>query len=351
MLPLRELIGNPRGCVSHEKRIGRVCRTESAGGGGVRSAKGSVFLVSLLLVTGCNPTNAVESHRDKNAFGPGGAHPVGQSTLPEEQIDTLERVSNWRTSFTSAGMARSGPYTRDPHVWVYTRDFAERFGMPEEWISEELTGVEAAAWRMTKTGYVTCGWGGKTSACKEEAVPILELYFDVREVKLPWARWSRQSDILALIQWSNSQGFLVPQDCELRRENSRSPIGYRASPCEGRISRQPLADPATGDEVFLFVKSVNNPSQGNFFPLYAYDRRSFKNLAWLQIAYKRPVGLFNDPEGALITFETRTAPLGKTLKEFHQVILPASFDRRIKQVLDVRRKSEREFYKNSLDMK
>lgn len=47
-------------------------------------------------------------------------------------------------------------------------EFAERFGMPMEWADPDLKWVEAAAWRKTKTGYVTCGWGGKKDACKEE---------------------------------------------------------------------------------------------------------------------------------------------------------------------------------------
>jgi flagellar biosynthesis protein FlhB len=29
------------------------------------------------------------------------------------------------------------------HVWVYTSKFAKRFGMPKEWVDDELKGAEA----------------------------------------------------------------------------------------------------------------------------------------------------------------------------------------------------------------
>lgn len=135
--------------------------------------------------------------------------------------DAGHSPGDWQSRFTFEGQIRPGPYTVDPHIWVYTKEFAERFGMPEKWISKELKGVEAAAWRQTKTGFVTCGWGGKRDACKEETVPMLELYFDTRKVKMPWAPWSRESDHPALHFWPNSQRYLTTQKCERRREISQ----------------------------------------------------------------------------------------------------------------------------------
>jgi hypothetical protein len=39
-------------------------------------------------------------------------------------------------------------YQEDINVWVYTEDFAERFGMPQKWVSEKLNGAYAAAYRV-----------------------------------------------------------------------------------------------------------------------------------------------------------------------------------------------------------
>lgn len=311
----------------------------------------TVLGLALTLLAACASTRALESgHAGEGGESAGTAH-ARPTTFQERQHEEAARPVNWHTQFTFEGQIRPGPYTVDPHVWVYTKAFAERFGMPREWISDELKGVEAAAWRKVKTGYVTCGWGGKKEACKEEDASMLEFYFDTRKVKLPWAPWSRESDMLAFTQWGNSQRFLVPQDCELRRDNSTSPVGDRGEKCKGRISRQPFADQSTGEEIFLFAKGVTYSGQGNFYPLSAYDKRTYPDLAWIQISYTRPVGLFNPPGAAVITFETRTAPLGKTLRKFYEILLPADFDRRVKAVLDDQREAERQFYKNALDMK
>jgi hypothetical protein len=34
-------------------------------------------------------------------------------------------------------------HQKDIHVWVYTSKFAKRFGMPQEWVDDELKGAEA----------------------------------------------------------------------------------------------------------------------------------------------------------------------------------------------------------------
>jgi hypothetical protein len=55
---------------------------------------------------------------------------------------------------------------KDTHVWVYTSAFAKRFGMPQEWVDDELKGAEALAYRLdldvygTKCGYYLVGSGG-----------------------------------------------------------------------------------------------------------------------------------------------------------------------------------------------
>lgn len=302
-------------------------------------------LVALLNLPGC----AMSDQKAAEPW-PVPTKEAAQSTLSQVANQGADHPINWRTRFTFEGQIRPGPYSVDPHIWVYTKEFAERFGMPLEWVSDVLKGVEAAAWRKTKSGYVTCGWGGKKDACKEEDAAVLELYFDTRKVKLPWAPWSRESDQLD-VSLVNSQFLLTPQRCELRRDNSKSPVGDRGVSCMQRIHRQPLSDTTTGDEIFLFEKGMSYRGQGNFKRIYAYDKRAYPDLAWIQISYTRPVGLYNPPESAVISLETRTAPLGETLRTFHEIVLPKDFDRRIKEVLDAERESAREFYKKSLNMK
>jgi hypothetical protein len=45
------------------------------------------------------------------------------------------------------------------YVWVYTSAFAKRFGMPQEWVDDELKGAEALAYRLDLDVYGTkCGY-------------------------------------------------------------------------------------------------------------------------------------------------------------------------------------------------
>jgi hypothetical protein len=52
---------------------------------------------------------------------------------------------DYATTFTPQA---NQAYQEDINVWVYTRDFAERFGMPEKWVSKKLEGAHAAAFRV-----------------------------------------------------------------------------------------------------------------------------------------------------------------------------------------------------------
>lgn len=297
--------------------------------------------------TACAPTRALESGAQTNM--PMGAQ---EAQKPNQKDDN--RPMTWQTRFTFEGQFRPGPYNMDPHIWVYTREFAERFGMPMEWADPDLKGVEAAAWRKTKTGYVTCGWGGKKDACKEEAGEVLELYFDTRKVKLPWAPWSEEFQHMSNRLWGTSTRFLTTQRCEHRREPTPTPLLRLPDPqrnCVQNTYRTPFANPQNLEEIHLHYKGISYSGQGNRRGIEAYDKSAYPNLAWLQLGYTRSVGLFELPEAAVLTLETREAPLGKTLQLYHTIVLPEGLDRRIKSILDSQREAEREFYKKSLNIK
>jgi hypothetical protein len=50
-------------------------------------------------------------------------------------------IDNYNTRYTPQGRIKAGKrgtYKKDIHVWVYTSAFAKRFGMPQEWVDDEL---------------------------------------------------------------------------------------------------------------------------------------------------------------------------------------------------------------------
>jgi len=81
---------------------------------------------------------------------------------------------------------RTGTYHKDPHVWVYTQSFAQRFGMPKQWIDDTLKGAQALAYRVDWDLYgVQCGYFGETETCSPAAACVLDMYIP-DTAKLPW---------------------------------------------------------------------------------------------------------------------------------------------------------------------
>lgn len=85
---------------------------------------------------------------------------------PEKLADISKE--NW------AGGREVGDY-----LWIYTKEFAEKYSMPESNISEELEGAMALAFRVNHYGTVTCGFFGKgenPGSCAEDTKRQLDVY-------------------------------------------------------------------------------------------------------------------------------------------------------------------------------
>jgi hypothetical protein len=89
-------------------------------------------------------------------------------------------------------------YAKDPWLWVVTPDFARKYCMPPEFVSNELKGAEAVAFRLLSKGdEENCGFGGNPNACSGEIVLRFDIYLK-SEVVLPRSHDGRyyQSSIL-----------------------------------------------------------------------------------------------------------------------------------------------------------
>lgn len=69
-----------------------------------------------------------------------------------------------------------GVWEEDNNIWVYTSDFARRFGMPEAWIDDTLVGAEAAAYRYEVSNEKSCGFFRDQNNCRYDDSCRLELY-------------------------------------------------------------------------------------------------------------------------------------------------------------------------------
>ncbi len=102
--------------------------------------------------------------------------PYGYKFEPLPKYDELRKPAKGR-----------GTYLKDPNVWVYTREFAERFGMPERWIDESLKGAQAVAYLVEASNTQSCGFFGEKENCRPRLYCIFDLYItDEESAKLPW---------------------------------------------------------------------------------------------------------------------------------------------------------------------
>jgi hypothetical protein len=92
---------------------------------------------------------------------------TAQNTYPEYRCPDGEYAG------PKSGKTR---YIKDPYTWYVTREFAARFCMPEEFISDELKGAEAIAFRYKPDEVETCGWGGDREVCNRGHMQWLEIY-------------------------------------------------------------------------------------------------------------------------------------------------------------------------------
>ena len=91
-------------------------------------------------------------------------------------------AATYEESFTpKAGKA----YSEDINVWVYTSAFAERFGMPKEWVDDELKGAYAVAFRVEyASGRMMFPHKGPDVSMPIERC-ILDVYVP-NEAPIPW---------------------------------------------------------------------------------------------------------------------------------------------------------------------
>ncbi len=69
-------------------------------------------------------------------------------------------------------------YTKDKWVWAVTPEFARDFCMPPEFVSSELKGAEAVAYKLVEDqDEERCGWGGSSEVCGKRTEHRFEIFY------------------------------------------------------------------------------------------------------------------------------------------------------------------------------
>ena len=128
------------------------------------------------------------------------ANEVGEDTNSSTFQAAEERGGEWWLEYSAYDLRRTRevvqeaykrphpPVHEDINVWVYTQDFADRFGMPQRWVDPELQGAEALAYRLELHLERTCSSSdsGNWDICREvKDYCYLDIY--VRsDAPIPW---------------------------------------------------------------------------------------------------------------------------------------------------------------------
>ena len=124
-------------------------------------------------------------------------------------------IDNYNERYTPQGRKQAGKrgtYRKDTNVWVYTSAFAKRFGMPQQWIDDDLKGAEALAYRLDLDVYGTkCGYFSDVESCRPSTACVVDMYIDDK-ANLPWnnkaryaSMYGRKSKSLLRSQYPNDK--------------------------------------------------------------------------------------------------------------------------------------------------
>ncbi|MDP1654661.1 MAG: hypothetical protein Q8K91_17545 [Hylemonella sp.] len=256
------------------------------------------------------------------------AQMVGAQDLAQQRLSKPRNQSSQRYEInqTYDGMA----FRKDNNVWVYTKEFADLFGMPARYI-EDVQGVVAAAFRIEDRSYQECGFGGREDACRKVEDCLIDLYIDESKTPLPWATEIKS-------QWvplGSSMGWLRPFDPKER------PHGVLAiEPTPGIIRNEvlhgqliPFADPVSKREA-IFITNFNVSessgwSMSGAMALLGYTRDFYRHLSVVSLQFgcssftRRTVD---------IKLDAKKQVFDDPVARFNHVELPEGFVQRIKDL-------------------
>lgn len=214
-----------------------------------------------------------------------------------------------------------GRYWKDPNIWVYTPEFARRFGMPEKWATDELKGAQAVAYRIVFDDKETCGWFGDPNSCRHNYGCVMDIYTD-HDAGLPWKPGAPPMGVRAIMT-DKSAPYLSPQ----KRSDSADWDQVR-----DKYDRQKDTLGLSGLGILagkpINGKSYSLRSNGEIY-IFEYVRNVYPDLDYLSFSfsclnYETPenfrLRLGNERQSRELTAESTTA---------YEIRLPFSYMRRM----------------------
>ncbi|VVH52537.1 hypothetical protein BPUTSESOX_258 [uncultured Gammaproteobacteria bacterium] len=224
-------------------------------------------------------------------------------------------IDNYNDRYTPQGRKQAGKrgtYRKDTNVWVYTSAFAKRFGMPQQWIDNDLKGAEALAYRLDLDVYGTkCGYFSDVESCRPSTACVVDMYIDDK-ANLPWNNKARYASMYG----RKSKSLLRSQ-----YPNDKPAYLYRSTK-RGQQYKMGLD--------VVYVSGSKIPL--NNYHLLEYDRDIYKNLDY--ISGSMTCGSFGKSRDIKIEIDKPALRKDGSIKYHygslaHSITVPNSFMERI----------------------
>ena len=103
---------------------------------------------------------------------------VATGTAQLSDAEVRAKYQNCPNGYYSGPRPGKTYYTKDKWVWAVTPEFAKNFCMPPEFVSTELKGAEAVAYKLVEDqDEERCGWGANAEVCAKRTEHRFEIYY------------------------------------------------------------------------------------------------------------------------------------------------------------------------------
>jgi len=188
-------------------------------------------------------------------------------------------------------------YSEDINVWVYTSEFAERFGMPTEWIDDELEGAYAVAFRVEHiSGRLMFPHKGPDVSMVNKRC-LLDIYTP-SDASLPW-RDNQVADFWVLTPMSAT--YVLPQSESDRTWRQRS-VGIESP---GKKTHRPVIR-----------------LDGGTLLMREFDKKLYPGVTYMSFS----MGCMEPPKYATVVEFCADEPWeGKRCHALHEIHIPDRF--------------------------
>lgn len=170
---------------------------------------------------------------------------LAPTNKPTEQFLTdaqvKEKYQNCPDGYYSGPRPGKARYTKDKWLWAVTPEFAKNFCMPPEFVSTELKGAHAVAYKLSENlNEEICGWGGNASVCNTRVEHRFEVYYANKAIpkqrEMTYSHLANLSSKMLITQ--SSKGF----DAKIKSVQVKPRIGAMSPFYSQQLGLQSVKD-------------------------------------------------------------------------------------------------------------